>query len=81
MTCLGPTRHVGLNAQATYGEYYATNIYGQKSVDVIKAHDPADGPLFLYTAFTAGRSPLQALDTDFADCDPTVSFMQTTNWG
>lgn len=66
----------GLNVQATYGEYYATNIHGQKSVDVIEAHNPANGPLFLYAAFTAPHSPLQALDTDFADCSSAVGWLR-----
>ncbi|CAM9685177.1 unnamed protein product, partial [Sphacelaria rigidula] len=47
------------NVQATYSEFYLANVYGQHSVEVIEAHDPGDGPLFLYTAFTAGHDPLQ----------------------
>lgn len=75
MTYLFARGTFDLNVQATYGEYYTTNIYGQKSVDVINAHNPADGPLFLYAAFTAGHSPLQALDTDFDECSPSVGFV------
>lgn len=67
-----PVHISGQHVQETYGEFYSTNIFGQNSVDVIEAHNPANGPLFLYAAFTAGHSPLQALDIDFAGCDPAV---------
>ena len=62
------------SVQETYGDFYLTDIYGQKNVDVIEAHDPDDGPLFLYSAFSAGHSPLQALEDDFADCSSDVCF-------
>lgn len=70
-----------LQYQATYGKYYTTNIYGQKSVDVIKAHDRARGPLFLYVPFTAGRAPMQALADDFDACYNTVSVCINNEWG
>lgn len=61
-----------LRYQATYSEFYIANVYGQHSVEVIEDHDPGNGPLFLYTAFTAGHDPLQALSEDFEGCDPEV---------
>lgn len=59
--------------QGTYGDVYLTNIYGRKNVDAIEQHDPEAGPLFLFASFNAGHDPLQALDTDFDDCDAEVS--------
>lgn len=59
--------------QATYGEFYVTNIFGSKMVEVVEDHDPKRGPLFLYASFTAPHQPLQALLEDFANCDPEVS--------
>lgn len=59
--------------QDTFGDVYLTNSYGRKNVEVIERHEARDGPLFLYASFNAGHDPLQALDTDFDECDAQVS--------
>lgn len=43
---------------------YATRLYGDKAVDVIKAHDFSAAPMFLYFATQAGHDPFT--DTDDA---------------
>lgn len=45
---------------STENGHYSTNMFTEKAVDTINAHDPHNGsPLFLYLAYQAVHAPLQ----------------------
>lgn len=48
-------------------EGYATELLGKEAVRIVKEHDPAV-PLFLYVAFNATHTPLQATPEDLEAC-------------
>lgn len=47
-----------------YDGQYVTDVFGDQSVDYIRAQADADQPFFLYTSFTAPHTPMQATEAD-----------------
>lgn len=46
--------------------FYSTDAFTDKALQWLDAHDPADGPFFLYLAYTAPHDPLMAWPEDIA---------------
>lgn len=46
--------------------FYTTDAFTDKALQWLDAHDPADGPFFLFLAYTAPHDPLMAWPEDIA---------------
>ncbi|XP_061427349.1 arylsulfatase I [Lethenteron reissneri] len=63
--CDGPAAcgldlRVGEHVARAHGGRYSTEMYAARAVRLVEEHDAAHGPLFLYVAFQAVHTPLQA---------------------
>ncbi|MEO2049431.1 MAG: sulfatase-like hydrolase/transferase [Pirellulales bacterium] len=58
-----------VNVESQYADEYVTDVFGSASVNFIDRHYQEDDPFFLYTAFTAPHTPLEAKPDDLAAID------------